>query len=654
MPPTIQKSIYIVETNNLESVTQYHDGTVKIRFDHSKPRIPPMVKYTSSRHSFSGSSSTSKRDQDQEKEKNLENYLDELNLNKQKEKNIKKDIKDIKQKGVKEETSQVNSAYYTVDNEANMCVESDNESIGPTQFDMLGEEIHNQLNVIKKPFEINWDMLNSEFDYEKNKGKREKHRKTHNKEEKKLIFDKWKSVMQDLRMNIHFFDFVDNYYSKLNVLTKWTKENKTTVESSHPPKENILINVGKDLVKVSPFKLPPKIPEKDEERKIIEQNNYTNKCLNVIGNQLDKIENKIDSINIKLDSIKIETPLIKTQELKTGLSFKTSQTKTRKKIDQMLKELNKVKGEPSTINVINKNDEVNMETCYSNLETTSEEEIDNLEKAFGKLQRITNKKPNPTTFTKNWYPRPTPLDMQFEERSFQHQFSVSADKLYEWNIDGLSEQEVLNKLSHLTMVANSYMTNHQLTHAEIIDLLVTRFSGKLKSWWEKHLTEESRDLIKHSVKKDEEGNPIFDERIGMGIPDGVNSLVFTIIRHFIGTPSNITSRIHDQLSNLKCPTMSDFRWYEDVFNCRVMLREDSNKPYWKEKFIDGLPNLFAHKIRAMLSNFNGIIDYDTLTYGDIISTIKQEGLKMCIEQRIAKQQRDNKRKAKYEMGNFCE
>jgi hypothetical protein len=119
--------------------------------------------------------------------------------------------------------------------------------------------------------------------------------------------------------------------------------------------------------------------------------------------------------------------------------------------------------------------------------------------------------------------------MQFEERSFQHQFSVSADKLYEWNIDGLSEQEVLNKLSHLTMVANSYMTNHQLNHIEIIDLLATGFSGKLKSWWEKHLTEESRELIKNSIKRDEEGNPLFDERIGMGIPDGVNTLVFTII-----------------------------------------------------------------------------------------------------------------------------
>jgi hypothetical protein len=92
------------------------------------------------------------------------------------------------------------------------------------------------------------------------------------------------------------------------------KPDRTSVESTHPPKENILIKIGNNhSVKASPFKLPPtKIPEKDEERKIIEQNNYTNKCLNVIGDQLEKIENKIDLINIKTIPIKIETPLIKT------------------------------------------------------------------------------------------------------------------------------------------------------------------------------------------------------------------------------------------------------------------------------------------------------------------------------------------------------
>jgi hypothetical protein len=354
MPPTVQTPINIAEQDNLESVLQYHYGTVKIKFDHSKPRIPPLIKYQSSRHSFSGSSSTSKRDQDLEKEKDLEKYLNELNLNKQKEKN--KNL-DIKQKGVKSASSQVESAYYTVDNnKTNEAVGSNNESLEPTPSEMYGED--NQLNVIKKPFEINWEMLNSKFDSEKNKGRREKHRKTHNKEKKQFIYNKWKSVMQDLRREIHFFDFLDNYYprfKKLNVVTKsqWITHDKTSVESSHPPKENILINVGKDgkdLIKASPFKIPPTKPEKDEERKIIEQNKYTNKCLNVIGDQLDKIENKIDSINIESKTVKTEIPLIKSQELKSDLSLKTSQTKTREKIDQMLKEL---KGEPSTINVIN-------------------------------------------------------------------------------------------------------------------------------------------------------------------------------------------------------------------------------------------------------------------------------------------------------------
>ena len=80
-----------------------------------------------------------------------------------------------------------------------------------------------------------------------------------------------------------------------------------------------------------------------------------------------------------------------------------------------------------------------------------------------------------------------------------------------------------------------------------------------------NLTSDSRDSIIHAIQRDEEGIPIFDIDIGMGPPDGINALIFTIIKHFIGTPSNITERIHDQLSNLTCPSLSDFRWYKDVF-----------------------------------------------------------------------------------------
>ena len=83
----------------------------------------------------------------------------------------------------------------------------------------------------------------------------------------------------------------------------------------------------------------------------------------------------------------------------------------------------------------------------------------------------------------------------------------------------------------------------------------------LKSWWNKYLISDQRESIQHAVQMDDNGFPIFDEEICSSIPDGINTLVDTIVKLFIGTPTNIHSRIHDQLNNLTCPTLSDFRWY---------------------------------------------------------------------------------------------
>ena len=179
------------------------------------------------------------------------------------------------------------------------------------------------------------------------------------------------------------------------------------------------------------------------------------------------------------------------------------------------------------------------------------------------------------------------------------------------------------------MVANAYITNHNVDHVEIVNLLTTGFPGILHGWWEKFLIEESRESIKKAVKKDDDGLPIFCERIGQGILDRVNTLIYTIIKHFFGTPSNISSCISDYLNNLRCLTISNYRWYQDVFISRVMLRKDCLKLYWKEKFIIGLPPLFAHKVKEELTDKNGTINYDVLTYGDICSTIKKLAINMC-------------------------
>ena len=84
------------------------------------------------------------------------------------------------------------------------------------------------------------------------------------------------------------------------------------------------------------------------------------------------------------------------------------------------------------------------------------------------------------------------------------------------------------------------------------------------------------------------------------------------------------------------------------------VRKDCHKPYWKERFIDGLPPIFAHKVKQVLVGKNDSIDYDNLTYGDIFSAIKKLGINMCNDEKLLKYHLQNKKKAKYEMGNFCE
>ena len=91
------------------------------------------------------------------------------------------------------------------------------------------------------------------------------------------------------------------------------------------------------------------------------------------------------------------------------------------------------------------------------------------------------------------------------------------------------------------MVGIAYVNNHNLDHPKIVDLLAIGFSGTLRGWWDSFLTEDSKESIKHAIKKNDEGFPIFDESIGKGILDDVNTLVYTIVKHFVGTPSNISS-----------------------------------------------------------------------------------------------------------------
>ena len=123
--------------------------------------------------------------------------------------------------------------------------------------------------------------------------------------------------------------------------------------------------------------------------------------------------------------------------------------------------------------------------------------------------------------------------------------------------------------------------NHDIDQPDIADLLVNDFSSTLHEWRNLYPT----------------GLPIFAKHIGYGTLDDLNTPIYTIPKYFVGLPSNISPQVSGLSNILRCSTMIDYKWYQDVFVSRVVLQKDCHKPCWKERFIDGLPPIFAHKVK---------------------------------------------------------
>ena len=81
----------------------------------------------------------------------------------------------------------------------------------------------------------------------------------------------------------------------------------------------------------------------------------------------------------------------------------------------------------------------------------------------------------------------------------------------------------------------------------------------------------------------------------------IYTLIINIYKHFIGETHKTFEKNREQLMNLRCSTLTDFKWYKDVFLSRVFQLADCHNVIWKEKFISGLPPLFAEKVRDSLT-----------------------------------------------------
>ena len=97
-----------------------------------------------------------------------------------------------------------------------------------------------------------------------------------------------------------------------------------------------------------------------------------------------------------------------------------------------------------------------------------EEDIGELEKLannFENLMKIKgkfNQKPEthklPTT--RNYYRRPTLPDIQLEEWNLESPSAFDGNGITEWNIDGMTDHQIIRKTKEMVMAASAYRQKH--------------------------------------------------------------------------------------------------------------------------------------------------------------------------------------------------
>ncbi|KAH9769837.1 hypothetical protein KPL71_012161 [Citrus sinensis] len=443
---------------------------------------------------------------------------------------------------------------------------------------------------------------------------------------------------------------------------KLTDSNKT-IESEHPPFRSITIDHGEPPIEIraSPYKIPRPNDSEANLSSIIQQNNFCNTNLNTIGKQLTRIENQFQKSTITVSSTslipsksdsdkKLKEPIFKSFQIsKTSQRIvRESKSDFAKAIREQLDRIEAASSSSSKVQIapdtpqsskigVLEQDQVSI--ASSDLEAFTEEPVPKANKIHWELALPTSKSPPDLTIDN----RPSALN----------QARYNASSVYEWNIDGMSEYNILGVLQQMTMAANAYKTQSGTSNKAIAEILIAGFTGQLKGWWDHLLTKLQQLDILNAIQIDENDALILDE-FNNPIQDAVATLILTISLHFIGDPSHLRDKNAELLHNLRCRKLSEFQDYKTTFFTRLFLRDDANHVTWKEKFLAGLPTLLGEKVRnSIKALYDNRVPYDELTYGELVSFVNKEGLKICQDLKLQRRLKWELRKFKQELGGFC-
>ncbi|CAK8531618.1 unnamed protein product [Lathyrus sativus] len=103
---------------------------------------------------------------------------------------------------------------------------------------------------------------------------------------------------------------------------------------------------------------------------------------------------------------------------------------------------------------------------------------------------------SPRPIEKYYYKRPSPQDLLFEE-SEPFQNSYSGKVIYEWNVDGLNDKQIIDTI-HRRITYSAVCKQHGNSDSSITSFITTGFVGQLRGWWDHYLTEaQNLEILNH-------------------------------------------------------------------------------------------------------------------------------------------------------------
>jgi hypothetical protein len=456
-----------------------------------------------------------------------------------------------------------------------------------------------------KPGSIYRKFINDEFYNERHADFRNWYFNHFSKDDLEKIKNDFYDQLNETQKCITFTDwffeyFLKNLKSEVNVLKERIFETSKgeKISSFFPPnRSNIILGENAEASAFAGLhKVDKELITLKDLNNIIRSQNFTNLFLIRLGDQYQALEEDIISLkslfenhifNQKKIFETFSIPIIK-EEPMVQPPIKIEGFKSEDNTDEFIRILEqKIKN--MNLGVLSK------DITYS----SSEDEVNNLEKMFSNLNISKEDSINPVysqrSVDKHYYKRPSPQDLLYEENdNFQN--SYSGKQIYEWNIDGLTEKQILD-LIHKMIMYSTICKQQGNTDSMIASFIVVGFIGQLRGWWDHYLTDEQKTSILNHKKeiKREDGSSS-----STGEEDAVYTLCLAILKNFVGSNIPVAEKITTLLQNLKCPSLTHFRWYKDTFLTRVMQLRHPNDVHWKSKFIDGLPSLFAEKVRNSL------------------------------------------------------